>query len=182
MTVDVSAAPVWRTLRTDGGGGRQQVAPRRVWYASMTGRADSGFKHRYEKKMKYSVLALALVVAGTAALPEVAFCAIQISRRLNAFFVGTKGRPQFVLTYASVCIAMHDPFLLRVSNNVIIGPLRMVYLGMIASERFDFKRCSSTGHASLVHSAVSARPAAGPVRALPTEPPLRALGFCFRHV
>ena len=47
MTVDVSAAPVWRTLRTDGW---SPASGRRVWYASMTGRADSVFlKHRYEK-------------------------------------------------------------------------------------------------------------------------------------
>ena len=48
MTVDVSAAPVWRTLRTDGW---SPASGRRDWYASMTGRADSGFfKHRYEKQ------------------------------------------------------------------------------------------------------------------------------------
>ena len=44
--------------------------------------------------MKYSVLAL--VAAGTAALPEVAFCAIQISRRfaLNHHRVSTHHRTQ----------------------------------------------------------------------------------------
>jgi hypothetical protein len=81
MTVDVSAALVWRTLRTDGVVA-SKWPPRLVrvddWSRGQRFFSDTGTR----SKMKSSVLALALAVAAsTAALPEVAFRAIQISRR-----------------------------------------------------------------------------------------------------